>query len=164
MSTLVIGFALGVISMLVQSWWTDAVRDRRTRRRIARVLIPELRELSGNVMFLRTASKWDEFEFPPTSWAEHRTHLAEAARAADWPTIERAFDGVEEFEQEAKRHQWPEEIDPLWRDGLADTYQEIRKALLILHRYAGTSKPPRRVRRIRRRERFRAVLRSHMLA
>lgn len=165
MTTLVIGFALGILSMAVKSWWADRLRGRRTRRRIARALIPELQEIGGSIMCLGDPIKWDSIEFLPHNWSEYRDDLAEAVtKPKDWLAISGVFEEVEAIAEEAKRYQWPQELDDFEARRIDDLHQSIRRALDVLHGYAGVPKPPRRVRRLRRRERLRQRLRSLRLA
>lgn len=165
MTTLVIGFALGILSMALRSWWTERRADRRTRRKIARALIPELKEICGSMMCLGDPIKWDSVEFPPHNWSKYRDELAEAdVKPKDWVTISGVFEEVRDMAEEATRHQWSDELDDYEAQRLQDLYDDVRRALNVLHRYAGVPKSPRRVRRLRRRHRIRERLRSLRLA
>ena len=164
MTTLVIGFALGILSMAVKSWWADRLRDGRTKRRIARALIPELQEIGYSIWGLGDPIKWDSIEFPPHNWRNHRDALAEAVtKPKEWLTISGVFEEVEAIAEEAERHEWPEELDDFEARRLEDLYQNVRWALDVLHRYAGAPKPPHGARRLRRRYRLRERLRSMRL-
>jgi hypothetical protein len=64
MTTLVIGFALGILSSAlgilgfgVQSWWAERQKDRRTRRKIARAVIPDLQDVSMAIMGMGCTNK-----------------------------------------------------------------------------------------------------------
>jgi hypothetical protein len=157
MTMLVVGllsFALGLLSAVLG----ERRRDRRMRRRIARALIPDLLEVSGSMLFMNGSKKWDSVEMPPTKWDEYRDALGEAVKKPrEWFTISSVFEGVRELGEEAERHEWPEEIDPIWMQGLEDLYQSIGRAVDLLHRYAGVLKPPGRVRRLRLRQRLRSL-------
>jgi hypothetical protein len=161
MTTLVIGFALGILSMVVQSWWAQWQNDRRTRRRIARALIPDLRDARGSILGMGGCNKWDSVEMPATKWAEHQTALSEAIRKPEeWVTISGVFDEVGCFAEEAERHEWPAELSDTDAKRLHDLHEDVRRALDILHRYAGVPEPPKRLRQIQRRARRRERLRA----
>jgi hypothetical protein len=165
MTTLLIGFALGILSMAVKSWWADRLRDRRTRRRIARALIPEMQEISYSIWGLGRPIKWDSIEFPPHNWPKHHDELAEAiTNPKEWLAISGVFEEVEAIAEAAEQYEWPDELDDFDTRRVEDLYDSVRRALDVLHDYAGVHKPPRRVRSLRRRERLRQRLRSLRLA
>lgn len=166
MTAVIISYAAGILTTIIGVWLTHTIRDRRTRRMIARILIPDLKNLNGAMIFMGGPPvKWDSVEFPPTHWAKWREALAEAITdPKDWLTISSVFEGVQDLAEETKHHEWPEELDDLDQQHLEDLYQGASRALDVLHRYAGVPKPPRRVRRLRRRQRMRERLRSLRLA
>ncbi len=113
------------------------------------------------MMGLGNPIKWDSIEFPEHEWLTYRDELAGAARKPkDWATVSGVFDQMEYISQEAERYEWPAELTDFDVECLEALYQETDRALKVLHGYAGTAKPPRRVRRIRRRLAFRQRLRS----
>lgn len=161
-----VGFVGGILTTIIAGWWNDKLRNRRTRRRIARILIPDLKNLNGEMIFMGGPPvKWDSIVFAPTNWAKCHDALAEAITVpSHWLTISSVFEALHDFAEDAKGHQWPEELDDLDEQRLEDLYQSVSRALDLLHRYAGVPKPPRRVRRQRRRHRIRERLRSLRLA
>jgi hypothetical protein len=153
----ILSFALGILS----TWWARRQKDRRTLRKIARALIPDLKDVCGSILLMGGSNKWDSVEMPATPhWGEHEAALSEIIEPKAWITISGVFDEVRYFAEEAKRHEWPEELCQTDSERLEDLYQDTRRALYVLHGYAGVPKPPKPLRRMRRRERRRNFIQA----
>src|SRR4051794_30518465 len=109
-----VSFALGCVSFMLKSRWEERRADRRTRRMIARALIPDLIAIRCSMIGVGNPIKWDSVEFPPNEWPKYRDDLAEAISVpAEWATISGAFEEVGDIPEEATRHYWSEQLDEL---------------------------------------------------